>query len=299
MKIVVALGGNALISKKDLSYIAQEKQIQRTAKILIDILQKGNQIIITHGNGPQVGSILIQNEAFPKTEMPLDVCGAESQAQIGYMLQQAILNELKKRKINKKVATIITQVLVDKQDSAFKNPTKPIGPYYSKQQAIKFRKKYHLKLIKGKGFRRIVPSPQPKEIIELKQIEKLINSSIVICCGGGGIPVINQQEKFSGIKAVIDKDLSASLLAKKLKADVLLILTDIDAVYINYKSFGQKKLKELNIPKAKAYLAEGQFPEGSMGPKIQAGINFNKKTIIASINNAKKAIIGEAGTIIK
>jgi carbamate kinase len=293
-RIVIALGGNALTTKNDFSYKEQEEQVKKTAEVIGDLIRKGYKLIITHGNGPQVGSIFIQNEAFPKTEMPLDVCGAESQAQIGYMLQQAIQNETKK-----KVCTIVTRVLVDHEDPAFKNPEKPIGPFYSKQQSLKFKGKYRLKLIEGKGYRRVVPSPDAKEIIELKQIEKLSEDSIVICCGGGGIPVIKEKGKLKGIRAVIDKDNTAALLAKDLKADLLLILTDVNSVYLNYKNSDQKKLKEISIAKARALLAEGQFPDGSMGPKVESAIKFNKETIITSIDKAEYALKGKAGTVIK
>lgn len=294
-KIVLALGGNALTTKKDFSYEEQEGQIRETAKVIANLTrEKGVKLIITHGNGPQVGSILLQNEAFPKTEMPIDVCGAESQAQIGYMLQQAIQNETKA-----KVCTVVTQILVDKSDPAFKNPSKPIGPFYSKQESLKFKNKYRIKLVKGKGFRRVVPSPQPKEIVEISQIKKLSEDSIVICCGGGGIPVIKEDKKLLGVRAVIDKDLAAALLAEKLKANILLILTDVDGVYLDYGGPDQKLVKELNISRAKAYLAEGQFTSGSMKPKVQAAIKFNKKTIITSIDKAEEALKGKAGTVIK
>jgi carbamate kinase len=294
MKIVIALGGNAITHNSEAIYSDMFKAIQKTAEIISDLTRHGHKITIVHGSGPQVGSILIQNEAFPKTEMPLDVCGAESQAQIGYMLQQAIQNETKK-----KVCTIVTRVLVDHEDSAFSNPEKPIGPFYSKQQSLKFKGKYRLKLIEGKGYRRVVPSPDAKEIVELKQIEKLTEDSIVICCGGGGIPVIKEKGKLKGVRAVIDKDNTAALLAKDLKADLLLILTDVDSVYINYNNPDQKKLKEVSISKARALLAEGQFPAGSMGPKVQAAIKFNKETIITSIDKAEYALQGKAGTVIK
>jgi len=292
--IVLALGGNALTTKHNFSYEEQKLMIGKTAKIVSDLITQGHKLIITHGNGPQVGSILLQNEAFPKTEMPLDVCGAESQAQIGYMLQQAIQNAT-----HKDVCTIVTQILVDKNDKSFTNPTKPVGPYYSKKDSLKFKNKYKLKLIEGKGYRRIVPSPEPKEIIEFNQIKKLSEHSVIICCGGGGVPVIKEGTNLKGVYAVIDKDSTAALLAKKINADVLLIVTDVDAVYLNYSTPNEEKLKELTISKAKIYLDEGHFPEGSMGPKIRAGINFGKKTIITSINKVEDALKGKAGTVIK
>jgi len=292
-KIVIALGGNALTTTKDFSYEEQKLQIKRTAKVICDLIKKRYKIVITHGNGPQVGSILLQNEAFPQTQMPLDVCGAESQAQIGYMLQQAIAN-----KTSKKVCTLITQVLVDAKDPAFKHPTKPIGPYYSKKDAMKFKKKYKLKYIDGKGYRRIVPSPKPIDIIELLHIKKLSEDSIVICSGGGGIPVTKTKGLLKGVHVVIDKDKSAALIAKKLSADILMILTDVDAVCLNYKQKTQTKLKRLNIADAKKYIEEGQFAEGSMKPKVQAAIDFGKKTIITSINKAELALAGKAGTVI-
>mgnify|MGYP003968080265 CR=1 FL=1 len=298
-RIALALGGNAITTKHNFSYTEQQAQLMKTAKVIANLVKKGHSIIITHGNGPQVGSILLQNEADSKAEMPLDVCGAESQAQIGYMLQQALHNEFTKRGIKKKVCTVVTQVLVDKKDPAFKNPEKPIGPYYSRKESLKFKNKYRVKLVPGKGFRRVVPSPDPQDIIEIDQIKQLAKESIVICCGGGGIPVTLERGKLQGIRAVIDKDKAAALLAKKLKADTLLILTDVDAVYLNYNTTSQKKLKDTSISKARAYLAEGMFPHGSMGPKVQAAINFNKKTVITSIDKAEKALAGKEGTVIR
>jgi carbamate kinase len=293
-KMVIALGGNALTTTKDFSYDEQQYQIKKTARIISNLIKKRYKIIITHGNGPQVGSILLQNEAFPKTQMPLDVCGAESQAQIGYMLQQAIAN-----KTTKKVCTIVTQVLVDSKDTAFQNPHKPIGPYYSKKDAMKFKRKYKLKYIEGKGYRRIVPSPKPIDIIELPQIKKLFEDSIVVCSGGGGIPIIKTKGLLKGVHAVIDKDASAAALAKKIGADILMILTNVDAVCLNYKQKTQTKLKRLNIANAKKYLEAGQFTEGSMKPKVRAAIDFGGKTIITSINKAELALAGKAGTVIQ
>ena len=298
-QIVLALGGNAITTKHNFSYSEQLTQLEKTAKIIADLIKKGYNITITHGNGPQIGSILVQNEAFSETKMPIDVCGAESQAQIGYMLQQALKNEFARRRIKKDVVTIITQVLVDPKDPAFKNPEKPIGEYYSRQETIKFKHRYRLKLIPGKGFRRVVPSPEPKDIIEFDLIKKLTKDSVVICCGGGGIPVIKEGQDLAGVRAVIDKDKAAAFLANKLKADTLLILTDVDAVYKNYKTSGQEKLHELSPAIAKCYLVDGQFAEGSMEPKIEASLMFKKKTIITSIDKAELALQGKAGTVIQ
>jgi carbamate kinase len=295
-RVVLALGGNALTTKHNFSYETQLNQIEKTAKIVADLVKKDYLITITHGNGPQVGSILLQNETPPS--MPIDVCGAESQAQIGYMLQQALKNEFAKRRIKKDTVTLITQILVETKDPAFKTPSKPIGPFYSRQQIIKFKHKYRFKLIPGKGFRRVVPSPEPKDIIELDLIKKLANDVVVICCGGGGIPVIKEGKDLAGVRAVIDKDKAAALLANKLKADILLILTDVDAVYKNYNTSGQEKLAELSPATARCYLVDGQFPEGSMGPKIEAAIAFKKKSIITTIDKAELALQGKAGTVI-
>lgn len=298
-RIVVALGGNAVLKKGQRKFKEELRTIKRTCSVIADLIKKGNKVVITHGNGPQVGDLLLQQN-IAHVRVPLDVCGAETQSEIGYLLQQQLKNELTKRKINKEVATLVTQVLVSKSDNAFKNPTKPIGPYYKNKERLKGRKYVKTE----EGYRRVVASPKPLKIVEAKTVKKLVESGIVlIACGGGGIPVARSNGQLKGVDAVIDKDLTASMLAKIVRANVLLILTDVDYVYLNYKRKGQKKLKKLNIRQAKQYLSESQFPAGSMKPKIEAAIGFlrsgGKKVIITSIKNAELAVEGKAGTVIK
>ena len=296
-KIVVALGGNALGNDAK----EQQKNIELVAPIIVKLIQKHN-IIITHGNGPQVGQIFNNMK-----QMPFPECGSMSQGYIGYQLQQSIQDELNKKNIPKTCLTIITQTLVDKNDKAFENPTKPIGTFYSENEAkqIEKEKGYIFKEDANRGYRRVVPSPTPKKIIEEKVINNLNEEGyIVIALGGGGIPVIYDEEKgLEGIDAVIDKDKSASLLATNINADILLILTSVDKVYLNYGKKNETPLNEMTTKEAKKYILEGQFAQGSMLPKIEACINFAEKrhaiAIIASLENASAALEGKAGTVIK
>ncbi len=298
MKLVIALGGNAIARNGDASYKEQVKAVRKTAKQIVKLIKARHKIIITHGNGPQVGNILLRQEKSKKSipPMPLSVCGAESQGEIGYIIQQQLDNELKRAGIKKEVVTLVTQVLVDKRDPAFKKPTKPIGPFYKK-------KKKGFVYQTGKGWRRVVPSPKPKNIIEKKEIMDLIKPGrIVISCGGGGIPVIMKRKELIGVDAVIDKDRAAALLAKIVKADILLILTDVDGVYLNFGKRNQKKIRKLKLAEAQKYLKAEQFPAGSMGPKIEACIQFIKqggnKAIITSLEKADAALKGKSGTMI-
>ena len=297
MKIVVALGGNALGKDNE----EQKKLVKNTAKQLVDLIEQGNDLIITHGNGPQVGKI---NIAMEKDEIPFPECGAMSQSYIGYHLQQAITNELEKRQINKKCATVVTQVLVDKKDKAFKEPTKPIGNFYTKKEAkIQEEKGYIFKEDAKRGYRRVVASPKPIKIIELDLIKELIEKgNIVIACGGGGIPVIEKNNKLTGVDAVIDKDLTSALLAEELEADKLLILTDINKVCINYKQENEKKLDTLTLEEANTYIKQNEFSKGSMLPKVEACLQFvkntNKDAIITSLNKGVDALNGKNGTLI-
>lgn len=301
MKIVIALGGNALIKRNEKeTYENLLKNIKKTCSKINNII-KNNKTVITFGNGPEVGNLLLQNEIARKRVpmMPLHVLDAETEGLIGYMLQEELINKLRKN-----TATIITQVLVSKKDKAFQNPTKFIGPFYTKKEAKKLENKFIIKKDSNRGYRRVVPSPKPIRIIESNIINELVNKNyIVIAAGGGGVPVVLKNKKLIGVECVVDKDLSSSVLGKEIRADLLLILTDVDRVYLNYGKQNKKALRRLSVEEAKKYLREGQFPGGSMGPKIEAAINFleigGKRVIITSIENAEKALNGKAGTLIK
>ena len=309
-KIVIALGGNAL-GKNPQEQLTLLKSVATT---IVNLVKEGNQIVLTHGNGPQVGQIFLamdysSNGDAGTPKMPFPECGRMSQGYIGYQLQQCIQDELEHQGIVRDCATLITQVLVDSMDSAFNNPTKPIGMFYSKEEAMKIQqdKGYIFVEDAGRGYRRVVPSPKPKDIIE-KNVIKLIvnNNNIVIAAGGGGIPVIKTDkiELLEGVEAVIDKDKTAALLANLIDADMLLILTAVDKVCLNYNTDKQVELDTINIDEAKKYIDENQFAKGSMLPKIEACISFvensdNKKAIISSLDKASDAINGKNGTIIK
>ena len=305
-KIVIALGGNAL-GKNPSEQLSLLKDV---AKIIVDLVKDGNKIILTHGNGPQVGQIALAMEYASNGEagtpmMPFPECGSMSQGYIGYQLQQCIQNELKKQNISKNCVTLITQVLVDSKDSAFQNPSKPIGMFYTKEEALDIEKEKGYTMIEdaGRGYRRVVPSPMPIDIVEKNTIKMLFdNNNIVIASGGGGIPVI-MDESLSGVEAVIDKDRTAALLGKLIGADTLLILTAVDKVCLNYNKENQMDVDYMTVNEAKKYISEGHFARGSMLPKIEACIDFvkgsNRKAIISSLEKAEYAIKGETGTIIE
>ena len=310
MKILVSLGGNAILQRGQKGTIEEQAaNVQNTAKHLARLLRRGEKIAITHGNGPQVGNILLQNEIAKDTlpAMPLDVCGAESQGMIGYLLQRAMRSELETGGPNLPVTTIISQTLVDPKDPAFKNPTKPVGPFYNAAESSELErlKGWHMISDSGRGYRRVVPSPTPLDILEKETIVRLYEAgALVISAGGGGIPVIRQRDgKLKGVEAVLDKDRTAALLAKIITADTLLILTDVDRVAINYGKPSQKSLDRMTVQDCKKYLTEGQFPPGSMGPKIESAVDFlsnseGKRVVIASLENAEGALEGTAGTTI-
>lgn len=308
-KIVVALGGNALgkNSKEQLTLL------ENVAKIIVSLVKEGNQIVLTHGNGPQVGQILLAMDYSASSgagtpDMPFAECGSMSQGYIGYQLQQCLQNELKRQNIIKDCATIVTQVLVDSNDSAFQNPTKPIGMFYSKEEADKIAKEKGYQFVEdaGRGYRRVVPSPKPVNIVEKNIIKQLLdNDNLVIAVGGGGIPVINDaNNRLVGTAAVIDKDRSAALLARLIDADMLLILTAVEKVCLNYNTDNQIELNNLTVNEASEYIEQGHFAKGSMLPKIEACIDFvkgqpGKQAIIGSLEKAQLAINGESGTIIR
>lgn len=307
--IVIALGGNALQGVEGSNTSEEQlKTIKETAKYLGDIIEDGYNLTITHGNGPQVGRILIQNELASKVipSMPFDICGAMSQGMLGYHIQQALRNELRLRGIKRPVSTIVTQVVVDGEDKGFKNPTKPVGPFYTKEEAeiLRQEKNYDVVEDSGRGYRRVVASPEPKRIVEIETIKTLIdNDNIVIAVGGGGIPVIEDNGELKGVAGVIDKDLSSEKLAENIEADILLILTAVAKVSINFGKENQEDLDNITVNEMKKYIVQGHFAAGSMLPKVLAGIRFveskpGRKTIITSLNKAKEAIKGVAGTTI-
>ena len=308
-KIVIALGGNALGKTPE----EQLRLLEGVAKIIVTLVKDGNQIVLTHGNGPQVGQILLAMNYAASGEagtpdMPFAECGSMSQGYIGYQMQQCLQDELERQKVEKDCATLITQVLVDPNDSAFNNPTKPIGAFYSKDEADKIVKEKGYTFVEdaGRGYRRVVPSPKPIDIIEKRIIRQLVdNDNIVIAVGGGGLPVIKTDkiELLEGVDAVIDKDRSAALLAREIEADILLILTAVDKVSLNYNTSKQIDLDKISVKTANKYMKDGHFAKGSMLPKIEACIDFvkgdsSKKAIIGSLEKAALAIEGKSGTII-
>jgi carbamate kinase len=305
--IVIALGGNALLRRGQKgTFEEQYDNVKQTVTKIADLIERGYKIVMTHGNGPQVGATLLRHEAAKSIvpAFPLDACGAETQGFIGYMIQQALRNELKSRGIDKYVVTIITRVIVDKHDLAFQNPTKPIGPFYSKEEAAKVKEQKPELVIKedaGRGYRRVVPSPDPKIIAERSAIRALVDTGfVVVACGGGGIPIIEENGHAVGVEAVIDKDLGAQRLATLIGANVLVILTDVDGAYVNYGTPKQELIKEASSGKLKNYLREGQFKEGSMAPKVEAAIRFvesgGERAIIAALGNLTEALDAKTGT---
>ena len=295
---VVAFGGNALLRGNEIGTIKQqEKHTYDTCIHLLKLLEDGYSIVITHGNGPQVGNIMLRNDAgynaYKIPKMPLDICVADSQGGIGYMIERQMKNILTEHKIRKNVVTLVTQVVVDINDPAFKEPTKPIGAFYLKEEADLLSKANPNLVFKedpGKrGWRRLVPSPQPQEILNHKIIKDLSKKgNIVIAAGGGGVPVYKDKNKYlQGVEAVIDKDLASALLAREIGAEAFFMLTDVPKVYLNYKKPDQKELNKITVAKAEKYFAEGQFAAGSMGPKILAAIDFVK-------NGGKETIITES-----
>lgn len=302
-KYVVSLGGNALGNNPE----EQKQALIRVASAISDLLVSNNQVAIVHGNGPQVGMINLAFETSKETpNMPFPECGAMSEGYIGFHIQNALYNCLKEKGINKTVSTVITQVLVDEKDPLFNSPSKPIGSFYSKEEAEQIAKEkgYIMKEDAGRGYRRVVPSPLPIDIIEKESIKALLDDGqVVICAGGGGIPVINKNNKLEGVAAVIDKDYASAKLAELIDADYLVILTAVDYVSINYKKDNEMVLTNATKEMMENYLEQGHFAKGSMYPKVQAVLNFlkgNKKTaVIASLNNAEEAFKLKAGTIIK
>jgi len=308
--IVIALGGNAILQAGQRGTIKEQlENVDIACGHLVEIISnKRYKMIITHGNGPQIGNVLLQNEMASSLvpPMPLDVCGAATEGMIGYIIQQTLANRLRAIGLKHNITTVLTQVIVDKDDSAFKKPTKPIGPFYSFDEAQKLQRDKGWSMFEdsSRGYRRVVPSPRPFEIQETRIIRDLLEKGeIVIAVGGGGIPVIREEDRsLRGIGAVIDKDLAAEKLAEDINAAIFMILTDVEQVKLNYGSVAEVGISRMTADEAENYVKEGQFGEGSMKPKVEAGIRFiragGRRTIITALNKALEALEGRAGTII-
>ena len=304
--VVVALGGNAILQPGQVGTFEEQLfNVDGAMRRIAELVESGWHVVLTHGNGPQVGNLLIQNALAAKTvaPMPMDVCGAMSQGQIGYMLEQTLRNHLRMRRLDVPVVTVLTQVAVSATDKAFANPSKPVGPFYSEAEAKKMMLEEGLAMREdaGRGWRRVVPSPEPVEIVPREAIVDMVRDGIcVICAGGGGVPVVRGKGgALSGIDAVIDKDLAAALLAKEVAADALLILTDVPQAYIHYKTPEQRALGTVTLAQMRAYAAEGHFKAGSMGPKVAACMHFvagGGTAVIGSLREVVQAMAGEAGT---
>lgn len=296
---VIAFGGNALLrSGQKGTYQEQIQNVTETCQSLISLVKQGHNIVIGHGNGPQVGNVMLQHEAgkqvFNTQVMPMDFCVSETQGSIGYMIEQGFRNVFAQAGINRNVVTLVTQVVVDKNDPMFQNPTKPVGPYYSKEEADVYAEKtgtIFKEDPKGNGWRKVVASPKPLAVKNIEIVEKLANEGhIVVTVGGGGIPVVEDGKEIRGVEAVIDKDLASAITAVQIRADEFYILTDVPKVYINFRKPNEKALDTITVEEAKKYLAEGHFTEGSMGPKVRAAIYFVE-------NGGKECIITEAGEL--
>lgn len=305
---VIALGGNAILDK-DPSDSGQKAVVAQAAKYIADFVEKGEQVILCHGNGPQVGNLLLQQKAAESEKNPqlkLDTCVAMTQGSIGYWLQHALTNEFAQRDVPQSVISLITQVRVDKNDPSFQKPSKPIGPFYDKEEAEAAMAKTGgvYQEDAGRGYRKVVPSPMPQEIVEKDVIKTLVDAGVItICAGGGGVPVYQENQHYVGVEAVNDKDFAAKVLADNVQADRLIILTGVDNIYINYNQPDQQALKEISVEQAEQYIEEGHFAAGSMLPKIQAAIGFvnedaSRTAIITSIENLA-VLDQQVGTILR
>ncbi|GAF72015.1 unnamed protein product [marine sediment metagenome] len=307
---LIAFGGNAILPGNQRGLQSEQiKNSKKAAQLMIYIVKRGYDLIVVHGNGPQVGNLLIQmEEAITKVPpFSLEICDAMTEGSMGFMLEKALVNELRKNSVDKDVATLITQVVVDREDPAFKNPTKPVGPFYTKYRAQMLRREKKWAMIEdsGRGYRKVVPSPKPIDVIPKRIIQDLVHSGkIVIALGGGGIPVIiNGRGLFEGVEAVIDKDYAASLVAREVKADLFIILTNVERVCLNYGTPDEEPIGVMTVKQAEEHISQGQFPPGSMGPKIKAAIEYiqggGKEVLITSANHLKASLINRSGTKIK
>lgn len=305
-KIVLAIGGNAIIKEGQKGTLEEQVQnISESSGPVLDLIEQGNTVVITHGNGPQVGNTLIKNQMAESVvpAYPLDVLDAETQGNLGYLIQQTFRNKMVERNINRPIATIVTQSVVSQDDPAFSNPTKPIGPFYTQEELDKILETEKISYIEdsGRGYRRVVASPKPVTIVEKDAIQALLDKEItVITAGGGGIPVTEENGVLKGTDAVIDKDFASALLAAEVNADYLFILTGVEQVAIHFGTPQQQNLLEMTVEEALRYMEEGHFPKGSMGPKIEAAIMFlekgGKNVVITSIDKLQDALEGKTGT---
>ncbi|MFS0690356.1 carbamate kinase [Sporosarcina sp. 179-K 8C2 HS] len=305
-KIVLAIGGNAIIKEGQKGTLEEQMHnINESCEPVLDLIEQGNTVVITHGNGPQVGNSLIKNQMAESVvpAFPLDVLDAETQGNLGYLIQQAFRNKMVERNIQRPVATIVTQSVVSQEDPAFANPTKPIGPFYTQEELDKVLETEKIDYIEdsGRGYRRVVASPKPVTIVEKDAIQALLDKEIiVITAGGGGIPVVEENGMLKGTDAVIDKDFASALLAAEINADYLFILTGVEQVAINFGTPQQENLFEMTVEEALRYMDEGHFPKGSMGPKIEAAIMFlekgGKNVVITSMDKLQDALEGNTGT---
>lgn len=304
---LIAFGGNALLPSHQKGLQSEQmKNAQKAARLMIHVVKKGYDLILVHGNGPQVGNILIQMEEAVNKIPPfsVEVCDAMTEGSMGFMLEKALINELRKNSLDKDVASLITQVVVDKNDRAFQNPSKPVGPFYSKYRAQMLSRKKNWNMIEdaGRGYRKVVPSPKPIDVVPKRIIRDLVHSGrIVVTAGGGGIPVIiNGRGLFQGVEAVIDKDFAASLIAREVEADLFIVLTNVPRVCRNFNAPEEEPIKSMDTKEAQQLLDEGQFPPGSMGPKVKAAIEYiqngGKEVLITSSNYLKAALINRSGT---
>jgi len=304
--LLLAVGGNSLIRAGEAGTIAEQRaNAQRTASQIVGLIRAGYRIVLTHGNGPQVGAALLRSErgASQVPGHPLDVCGASTQGEIGYLLQQALESELHLANLHVPVATVVTQCLVSPDDPSMQHPTKPIGPFYSRADAEERKRLFGWEIVEdaARGYRRVVPSPEPIDIVELEVIRNLVAQGVlVIACGGGGIPVVRQNGRLQGVEAVIDKDRASAWLASRLAVDLFVISTDTDCVYLDYKKPAQRALRQARASELDAYAKAGQFPPGNMGPKIESVLRFlrqgGNEAIITSCENLCDAVAGTAGT---
>jgi len=306
MTTVLAIGGNSLLrSKEKNSFADQRATLAETCVPVVELVRRGERVVITHGNGPQVGFVLLRSHLARNRlpEVPLDAANAQTQAEIGYMIQQVLDNLLRQAGINCRVVTVVTQVVVDKDDPAFASPSKPVGPFYTREEAVRLKRELNwcVREDAGRGFRRLVPSPFPKAVVELNEIRQMVDSgAIVVACGGGGIPVVEENGMLRGVAAVIDKDLASALLANLIGAERLVISTAVDRVYLNYGQPDAMPLSVVEVREMARYLEGGHFPSGSMGPKIEAALSFlgngGKEVVITDPQHLLSAIDGSAGT---